>query len=230
MDFDLNRAAPAWLALEPDLHDLLNAVNAIPPDQWQERLADVLDFAYRVRFARIMMNHPSTEEMEALALHLEDVADDPVRAAKLDSMEKPYASRWRMLRNVLEDRLAVRELAVPELIVKRLRPILEQISKEECLSQQQLLDRVDLKNVDQSRTFSLLEGWELVICDKMTEKKRFFLGPRAGEVIDLAIPERKNKGSVDSVPFHRRKAKSNGKRGVLKGAESKRVDHIFVAA
>lgn len=289
MDIDLNRVVPAWLALEPGLHDILKAVNAIRPDQWQRRLADVLDFAYRVRFVRVMMNHPSTEEMEELALHLEDVADDPVRAAKLDSLEKPYASRWRMLRNVLEDRLAVRELAVPELIVKRLRPILKKIRKAGCLSQQQFLDSVDLVKVDKSRTISLLENWELVTRDKMAKEQWFFLGPRAGEVIGLAvIPEtevdappklragpghagldhrfgheapenygasidndnlqlvgdstpmarhrlaetmiKAGRASFDSSVLDQSKAKPNGKRGVLEGAESIRVDHTLVAA
>lgn len=188
MNFDLNEAAPAWLALAPDLQDIEQAVNAIQPDQWHKRLAETLDFAYRVRFARILMNHPSTEEMEALALHLEDVADDPDRAAKLDSMAIPYASRWRMLRNVLEDRLAVRELPVPQMVIQRrpIQPILERLRTENRLSQQQLVDQFQLTGANLSRIIGLMEGWELVVRDKMAEEQWLFLGPRAGEVISLA--------------------------------------------
>ncbi|HAT50440.1 MAG: hypothetical protein HQL07_03025 [Nitrospirae bacterium] len=210
MNFNLNEVSPAWLALVPDLQDILNAVRAIPPDRWRERLAEVLDFAYRVRFARILMNHPATREMEALALHLEDVADDADRAATLDALSIRYASRWRMLRNVLEDRLAVRECSIPEIVTQRrkVRPILEEIRAKNRLSQQQLTDQFGLEGAELSRIFGLLEGWELVVRDKMAEEQWLFLGPRAGEVIGSNV-----------VPFSRR--------GILPGAEKQDVDTVL---
>ncbi|MBF0436348.1 MAG: hypothetical protein HQL77_13365 [Magnetococcales bacterium] len=213
MEFDLNKAAPAWLALVPSLQDILKAVDTIQPGQWHERLAELLDFAYRVRFARIMMNHPSTEEMEALALHLEDIADDPGRAAKLDAMEMPYASRWRMLRNVLEDRLAVRELPVPEIVSQRrkIRDILEILRKDGRLSQQQLENDFQWADAELSRILGLLEGWELVMRDKMAKEQWLFLGPRAGEVISLA----EIVVNVELLPSQQTNTKQNPQRAAI---------------
>ncbi|MEO5330005.1 MAG: hypothetical protein H7829_17375 [Magnetococcus sp. THC-1_WYH] len=210
MDFNLDEVSPAWLALVPDLQDILNAVRAIPPDRWRERLAEVLDFAYRVRFARILMNHPATREMEALALHLEDVADDSDRAATLDALSIRYASRWRMLRNVLEDRLAVRELAIPEIVTQRHKVhfILEKLRAENRLSQQQLTDQFGLEGAELSRILGLLEGWELVVRNKMAEEQWLFLGPRAGEVIGSNV-----------IPFPRR--------GVIPGSETRNVKEVL---
>lgn len=225
MNFDLDEVAPSWLALVPDLRDILNVVDTIQPDQWHKRLAETLDFAYRVRFARVLMNHPSTEEMEALALHLEDVADDPDRAAKLDAMAIPYASRWRMLRNVLEDRLAVRELAVPETVTQRrqIRPILEQLRTEGRLSQQQLIDQFQLTGASLSRTLGLMEGWELVVRDKMAKEQWLFLGPRAGEAIS---PVDRPKIKLDVKPS----VKLDVKPGVIPGASKYYTKDVLKAA
>ena len=156
MTFDLNDTDAVWLAQAPGLPEILEAVNRV--DQWHERLAEALDFAYRVRFSQTLMNHPATEEMEALVLHLEEVAHHPRRERVLESMDLPYASRWRMLREVLEDRLAVREQAIPEIVVKRryVREILEKIRDETRVSQQRLVADLGLGSANLSRILGLL--------------------------------------------------------------------------
>lgn len=233
MSFDLNKAAPAWLAMEPGLPDILEAVNALQPDQWHERLAEALDFAYRVRFARVLMNHPSTGEMEALALHLEDVADDPGRGKTLDALAIPYASRWRMLRNVLEDRLAVRELPVPEMVKQRpqIQCVLEALHNAAGgrLSQETVESLLQPPGANRAHIFGLLEGWELVVRDKMATEQWFFLGPRAGEVISLAelsAGQRIVQTIKNSLPSHPPGTRPGGIRVGIPGATQQHVELI----
>lgn len=183
MSFDLNDADPAWLARVPSLPEILEAVNNV--DEWSSRLARALDFAYRVRVTLTFMCHSSTEDMEELALHLEEVAHHPRREAIFESMRVPYASRWRVMREILEGRIQARGEAIPETVIKRhhMRDILEKISDGTRIPHQLLADDLGLDPSNLSRILWLMAGWEVISWDRV--KNTVDLGSRAGEVIKL---------------------------------------------
>ncbi|ABK45791.1 regulatory protein, MarR [Magnetococcus marinus MC-1] len=185
MNFDFNHVDPAWVAEVPELSEILQSIEATDPLALSGPLAETLDYVYRVRFARLLMGHPATEDMEALALHMESVAVVPRRAKQLSATHK---DRWQMLRDVLEDRMAVRALSIPKAVKTRphVLPILRLIRDTGGMTQQALQEQLALQPANLSRILTMLEGWELVVRNRVGKQNWLSLGPRAGEMLQPA--------------------------------------------
>lgn len=186
MSFDLNDADASWLAQAPGLDEIMEAVKNAKV--WRHTMTEALDFAYRCRFARMLMNHPSSEEMEELAEHLYGVIDH-LGGNCVGFWDTDHLVRWDMLRDILEDRLAVRDEAIPEMVIKRryVREILEKIRANGSVSHNFLIDKLGIEPGKLPRIIALMVGWELVIEDRTKKEKCLSLGPRAGEVLPYSI-------------------------------------------
>ncbi|MBF0382843.1 MAG: hypothetical protein HQL69_17620 [Magnetococcales bacterium] len=184
MSIDLTKSDPVWLGQTAKLDDILAAVNRVK--NWQEYMVRALDLAYRIRFSHLLRNRASSEEMEDLAVHLEDVACHPKREGMLNSFSLPYASRWRVLQDILEDRLAARDHKIPDEVKNRryVPEIMALLDKHKIIRQQLLRKQIPgLGEANLTRIINMLEKSELVSRQKHGRENYLTLGPRAEEVL-----------------------------------------------
>ncbi|NGZ25845.1 MAG: hypothetical protein G8345_03020 [Magnetococcales bacterium] len=190
MNIDLATVAPVWLAqshsLQDSLQDILVAVNQV--ENWTENMAQALDDAYRYRVARLLADQGSNEEITEMIYHLNEVAHHPRREPVLDAMELPYASRWRAYRDILEDRIALRETAIPDAVKNRryAKEILQFVNRLERVPQKEVLDYFEdqgLKKANLTRILTVLVGWELLHRQRVGRENYLATGPRIEEVL-----------------------------------------------
>lgn len=188
MSFDLATTDPYWLSQIPDLKEILEAVNTV--EEWSEHLAQILDFTYRVRVTHALRIHASSEDLQALVEHMEEVAHHPRRKKIFETMELRYASRWRAMYNLLEDLLATRELAIPDSVKNRpyVREILQLLQWKKQCWQKELIDEFDIKEANLSRILGMMERWEVLIRHKEGRDNLVTLGPRADEILPCKKP------------------------------------------
>ncbi|MEO5331915.1 MAG: hypothetical protein H7839_07805 [Magnetococcus sp. YQC-5] len=181
---NLGYADPNWLAQSPvALSYILESVDTLP--EWDEHTAGLLDYAYRVRLARLLRTHAEAEEFRELNQNILKVAH-PIREQELNALDKPYAVRWLAFSDILEDRLSVLGLTVPDSVKQRryVKEILEWILPQQEVAQQKLIDHFKIEEANLSRILTVMEGWELVVRHRRKKEKFVTLGPRAHEVLD----------------------------------------------
>jgi hypothetical protein len=184
MSIDLTSSDPVWLGQTAKLDDILAAVNGV--EEWQEYMVRSLDLAYRIRLSHLLRNRASSEDMANLAVHIENVARHPKREKMLNSFSLPYASRWRILQDILEDRLSARDHKIPDEVKKRrfVPEILAEINLYKMVLQKKLCAKIKgLEPANFTRILNMLEKWELVSRQKNGRKNYLTLGPRADEVL-----------------------------------------------
>jgi transcriptional regulator with XRE-family HTH domain len=161
MSLDLETAAPEDVAFHASLADILAAVRS--RKQWSERMAQVLEYAYCERLLKLVRTGAPLEEFRQFNAHLAQVVH-PARRALLDGLEKPYFTRWSMLRSLVEMRLESLRSDIPPQVLQRehVRDILAHVRKQGELTQQQLGEALGLGKANLSRILSLLEANELI--------------------------------------------------------------------
>jgi DNA-binding MarR family transcriptional regulator len=161
MSLDLEMAAPEDVAFRIPLADILTAVRGTR--QWSERMARVLEYAYCERLLKLVRTGASLEQFRELNEHLAQVVH-PVRRAQLDGLDKPYFTRWSLLRSLVEMRIESLRSEIPQQVLERehVRDILARVREAGELSQQQLGDALGLGKANLSRILSMLEANELI--------------------------------------------------------------------
>ncbi|MBF0157010.1 MAG: hypothetical protein HQL57_07495 [Magnetococcales bacterium] len=198
---DLRFADPTWLSKDPAaLAWILDVVDELP--EWDDHVAALLDFAFRMRLARLLRTHAGDGEFRKLNRTIRRVAH-PIREKKLNALDVPYAVRWQVLVDLLEDRLAVMNREIPELVRSRrwVREILERIRHGQEVSQRDLLRSLpeEVEEANLSRILTLMEGWELVIRHRRKKEKFVSLGPRANELLEAyALPDLPSRAELEA--------------------------------
>jgi len=161
MTLDLDMAAPEDVAFRIPLADILAAVRE--RKQWSERMAQVLEYAYCERLLKLVRTGAPMEQFEELARHLALVVH-PIRKAMMEGLEKPYFTRWSLLRTLLEMRMESLRSDIPQQVLQRehVRDILAHVSEARELTQQQLGEKLGLGKANLSRILSLMEANELI--------------------------------------------------------------------
>ncbi|HYO68938.1 MAG TPA: MarR family transcriptional regulator [Archangium sp.] len=161
MTLDLEMAAPEDVAFRIPLDDILAAVRS--RKQWSERMAQVLEYAYCERLLKLVRTGAPIEQFRELNEHLAQVVH-PVRRAMLEGLDKPYFTRWSLLRALLEMRIESLRSELPQHVLERehVRDILARVRKAGELSQQQLGEELGLGKANLSRILSLMEANELI--------------------------------------------------------------------
>jgi hypothetical protein len=157
----LHDRSPEYWARQASLDEVAREVQQL--DAWNERAAEVLDFAYLERSLRVLGRASASARDEALALadHLTSVAHDQDRAA-LERLGRPYFARWRVLAELLH-RNAMR-LDVPGSVLgkKHVEPILRAVYAAGGRLPQRKLDDIIRNEGQRSATLKLMEQWDLV--------------------------------------------------------------------
>jgi hypothetical protein len=157
----LHDHSPEYWARQASLDDLAHEVQHL--GTWNERAAEVLDFAYLERSLRVLGRTTPAARDEALALadHLTSVAHDQDRAA-LERLGRPYFARWRVLADLLH-RNAMR-LEVPRSVLgrKHVEAILRAVSAAGGRLAQGKLDDIIRNEGQRSATLKLMEQWDLI--------------------------------------------------------------------
>ena len=142
----------------PELEAEIRAI-----ERWSEREAEVVDFAYRERTMRTLSRTRagSQDEASALAVHVQRVAHDTVRA-ELDGLERPYFTRWRMLAELLT--AFGLHLEVPGSVLERkhVETILLELHERGGKIAQGDLRHIIANEGQRSATLKLMEAWDLV--------------------------------------------------------------------
>ncbi|MBF0184553.1 MAG: hypothetical protein HQM06_09210 [Magnetococcales bacterium] len=219
--FTLRHAHPLWLAQAPApeaLDQILAAVKQLT--ELDDHVGSLLDYAYRVRVSRLLRNHADAEEFDTLNRHLLRMIH-PLRAAKFNALDKPYAVRWQTLSDLLEDRLSILETAIPEAIKNRrhVPEILQLLRERGQLSQSQVaaaFPQIGPSNL--SRLMSQLEGWELVLRQRYKKEKIITLGPRAHEALPDYDPLASGVGE-SAAEIQTRRIIKNVQEGLIRNAK-----------
>jgi hypothetical protein len=157
----LHDRSPEYWARQASLDELTREVQQL--DAWNERAAEVLDFAYLERSLRALgrTHAAARDEAVALADHLTSVAHDQDRAA-LDRLSRPYFARWRVLADLLH-RNAMR-LEVPKSVLarKHVEAILLAVHAAGGRLAQGKLDDIIRNEGQRSATLKLMEQWDLI--------------------------------------------------------------------
>ena len=182
MPLDLETVAPEDLAFQASLAEVLEAIRG--REQWSERMAEVLEYAYCERLLKLVRTGAPLEQLRELNEHLTLVVH-PRRRAQLDSLGKPYFARWSMLRALLEMRIESLRSEVPAQVLNRkhVREILERVQREGEVTQQFIGDAFGLEKANLSRILALMEDNELI--DKVTRGNgnTIVLGVRGRELM-----------------------------------------------
>ncbi|MBF0162574.1 MAG: hypothetical protein HQL88_09830 [Magnetococcales bacterium] len=162
MSIDLASDDPFTLANEATLDELWAAVQAV--ESWTEDAAERLDHVYRVRVATLLRTQASTDELATWSGHLEWVTHPDLMEA-LEHLGKPYISRWRAFQDLLDDRLAVREYPVDDLLLQlpHVQDVLRRVADGRIRTDAELQQYVTGLEDDQiSENLQALEQWELI--------------------------------------------------------------------
>lgn len=157
----LHDRSPEYWARQASLDEIEREVRQL--DAWNERAAEVLDFAYLERTLRALGRHQasSRDETVALADHLTSVAHDQDRAA-LERLGRPYFARWRVLADLLHRNAMRLEIPHSVLARKHVDAILLAVHAAGGRLPQGRLDEVIRNEGQRSATLKLMEQWDLV--------------------------------------------------------------------
>ncbi|KFE68616.1 MarR family transcriptional regulator [Hyalangium minutum] len=190
MPLELETVAPEDLAFHASLAEMLEAIRS--REQWSERMAEVLEYAYCERLLKLVRTGAPLEQLRELNEHLAHVVH-PRRRAQLDSLGKPYFARWSMLRALLEMRIESLRSEVPSQVLNRkhVREILERVQREGEVTQQFIGETFALEKANLSRILALMEANELIDKVARGNGNTIVLGVRGRELMppkETAVP------------------------------------------
>jgi hypothetical protein len=161
MPLDFETVAPEDLAFHASLPEVLEAIRS--REQWSERMAEVLEYAYCERLLKLVRTGAPLEPLRELSEHLAHVVH-PRRRALLDGLGQPYFARWSMLRDLVEMRIESMRSEIPSQVLNRkhVREILERIQQEGEMTQQHIGEVFALEKANLSRILALMEVNELI--------------------------------------------------------------------
>lgn len=194
-DFDLEKDDPKALAASDlDLTEVLEAVVRLP--ELSERTAEVLDFLHRQRALDALAGRPDPDELHDLVRYFDRLLV-PERARPLNSLAKPYATRWEAFGDLLDERL--RRLETTEgsklqdfLARDHVRPILEFLARSEregrVVSQADIGEALRLRKANLTRVLNLLAARDLVVRRRKGRTNEVSLGEAAREELEALDP------------------------------------------
>ncbi len=173
---DLESAVPEILAETASLDDLLAAVKGV--ETWDDRKAQILDHVYRYRTDKLLRAADAENGIPELIGHLDRVAH-PRRAAALDGLEKPYASRWRTYIDLLDARLHALQSPAPAMVRRRahVEEILELVVGGAVANRKELRQKTGLGEANLTRLLNLMAANELIVLSAAGREKRIMPGP-----------------------------------------------------
>ncbi|MBF0400406.1 MAG: hypothetical protein HQL90_06525 [Magnetococcales bacterium] len=197
----LNKSyASRWLALRDLLVERSDHYPAppLPADQslpatlwktvqdtsdWTQEAAATMDQAYRTGLIVLLCSKTVDAELARWSEHLGRVAHPLLRQA-LEKLEKRYISRWQLLRELLEDRLAMRRYPLPELFLERphVQTTLQRVADGELKIKAALEQQKEHEEQDFTHSMELLERLELIRYDIVDGKEILSLSVRAADL------------------------------------------------
>jgi len=180
MDLDPEQLIPEMIAHEATLDSLLALLGK--EGQWDEHPAQVLDHGYRERLVRALTERVDERELRQLRDHLSRAAH--LVGERLTSPERPYDERWRTLRDLIENRLALLRSAAPESVLNRahVRDILALVMQAGPIGEKAIMADTGLKRPNLTRILKLMEVNGLVIRRSLGREKQLLPGPNADRV------------------------------------------------
>jgi hypothetical protein len=163
MTFDWDDCSPRDLAAEADLGRLLEAARSL--DAWTPRSAEVVDYVLRARLARLLGGVEWSEpELRAFQRAVERI-HRPRLLPSLSAMERPYAARWDLLRELIDDCVELLRARAPEAVRgrKHVREILAALKNSGGKAAQQTLrNELGLAPANFTRVLNLMEMNRLI--------------------------------------------------------------------
>lgn len=185
---DFNHCVPEVLAKTASLADILTAAKAITT--WSDRTAEVLDYIYRTRLARLLKNRDYSkdiaDELLEFSEHLERITH-PGRAKQLNGLTHAYGERWLGYLELLEDRINAVQNSAAENVLERkyVRDILELLITDSVNEQAEIRNRLKLTQPNLTRVLDLMENNELIARRKRGRKNFLELGVNGERFRDL---------------------------------------------
>jgi hypothetical protein len=177
MHLDPRYLIPEQVTNDATLDNLLDLLRN--EQEWDEHPARILDHAYRERLIRAIESRADAAPLRELRDHLSRAA--VLIGERLDNPDTPYPERWRTLRDLLENRLALLRSAAPELAMQRAHvpEILDLIIAEPDIEQAEVGRRLGLEGPNLTRVLKLMENNGLVIRRSRGRSKQLTPGPNA---------------------------------------------------
>lgn len=158
---------------------LLNAIEQIT--DWDGRPARILDKAYRVILARLLRSRAPVAELSAWSDHLARVTARS--RAEILNQEGNYAHRWIAFRDLLEARIAMLRVEVPQSILAnpQYAGIVRFVLNNHTVTQSQIgeLCLSDTGRANLTRVLNILEAHELIERRRYGRPNRIVPGAKA---------------------------------------------------
>ncbi len=187
MTLDLRHADPVRLLEDATAADLLEVAEAV--EAWDESLADVLDYVYRNRAARLLRADPRSRDMKEFVEHVRLVTAGR-RGQVLNGFAQRYADRWLAYARVVDARIEARESRDSAAVRRQahVNEILALVGARPGLAQTEIAAALHLSPQNLTRILAMLEANDLVIRRASGRKKQVWLGTQAGGAMVRSRP------------------------------------------